>query len=86
MITAPAIIFAVNVFTSILKRWVAPKYGKVGVQVVAFTLALLGAAFISWKDAIPGLEAVVYNGIAIFSLAVAFYEVLLSYLPWFKAE
>lgn len=84
MVTATAIVFAVNVLTSILKRWIYPRFGALGVQATAFILAFIAAIYVTWKSAVPGLEAYVINGLMVFSLAVTFYEVVLSHLPVFK--
>lgn len=82
--TEIAIIFSVNLVTSIVKRWVYPKWGATGVQAVAFVLALLGALYYTYKNNVPGLEHVVMETLAIFSLSVTLYEVILQHIPVFK--
>jgi len=84
MITAAAIVFAINVFTSIIKTWIYPKFGAIGVQVTVFALALVGAAYVSYGDAYPSARDFIISAISLFSLAVAFYEVILSHIPSFR--
>lgn len=79
-----AIIFLVNVFSSFLKRWIYPKYGATGIQVTVFVLALIGSIYLSFRDSISGLREVVEGALVIFSIAVSFYEVILSKLTWFR--
>jgi uncharacterized membrane protein len=79
MITAASIIsvgalaFLVNVLTSLVKNFIQPKFGSIGVQVFAFILALIGAFYILYGAA----------G-AIFSVAVAYYEVILNKISVFS--
>lgn len=84
MITGTVLIFLVNILTSVLKQWVYPRFGKIGVQVTVFLLALIGAAYYTYSRLFPDLETFVASAITIFSVAVAFYEVILSHLPLFK--
>lgn len=79
-----AIIFLVNVFSSFLKRWIYPKYGGTGIQVTVFVLALIGATYLSFRDKVAGLREIVEGALAIFVVAISFYEVILSKLSWFK--
>ena len=78
------IMFAINILTSIVKRWIFPKWGAFGTQVFAFALALIGATYWMYSSQVPGLEAVVAGAIGLFSLAVTFYEVILQHIPLFK--
>ena len=78
------IIFAINIVTSIVKRWIFPKWGAIGTQVFAFGLALIGAVYWTYSSQVPGLEAIVASAIGLFSLAVTFYEVILQHIPLFK--
>jgi len=86
MITLGAITFAINVATSLLKKYVYPRYGKLGVQVFAFTCAVLAAIYVSYKDQFPGLETFFLAVLTIFSMSVAFYEVVLQNISWFKVN
>jgi len=81
-----AIILGVNVLTSIIKRWVYPKYGKVGVQILVFILAAIGALYFMYSQLIPGLQEFVASFISIVALSMTFYEVILSHIPLFKGH
>lgn len=81
-----AIVFGVNVLTSILKRWIEPKFGKIGVQVTVFILALIAAVYLSYGKMIVGLSDVIAGAIGLFSLSVALYEVLLKHIGVFKGN
>lgn len=85
-LTVAAITFAVNILTSLLKGFVYPKFGKLGVQVVAFVLAAIGAWYFIYGQHIASLASFVVAALAIFSLSVTFYEVILQHLPWFKGD
>lgn len=85
-ISSTAIIFSVNVLTSVLKRWVYPKWGKTGVQVVVFCLALIGAVYPSLSVQFPSLQLFISNAIVIFTIAIASYEVIWSRISWFKGK
>ena len=79
-----AIIFSINVLTSVLKRWIEPKWGKIGVQVTVFLLALIAAVYLSYGQFVIGLSDIVGGAIGLFSLSVALYEVLLKHIGIFK--
>jgi hypothetical protein len=79
-----ALILVINVVSSLLKRWIYPRFGKNGVQVTIFILALIGAVYWTYGKDIVGIEQVVGTAIALFSMAVAIYEVILSRLNIFK--
>jgi hypothetical protein len=90
MITAASIIsvgalaFLVNVLTSLVKNFIQPKFGSIGVQVFAFILALIGAFYILYGANIPNLQSWVVAAGAIFSVAVAYYEVILNKISVFS--
>ncbi len=86
MISAAALVFAVNVFSSVLKRWVKPAFGVVGVHVTVFILALIGALYVTYQGVFPDIATWVGTALAVFTLAVAFYEVILSHIPIFKGK
>lgn len=86
MLTLGAITLIINVATSVLKRYVYPKYGKFGVQLFAFACALIAAVYVTYKEQFPGVEEFVVTVLAIFSMAVAFYEVVLQNISWFKVN
>jgi len=81
--TSVAVILLVNVVTSLLKKYVVPKWGRNGVHIILFTLATISAVYMNYGDSI---QIYVANAIAIFSLAVALYEVLLSRFAFFKVK
>lgn len=78
-----AIVFAVNVASSILKKYVMPKWGKDGVQVLVFLVAFVAAVYLSFGQA---YQVYVQNTLAVFVSAVAIYEVILSRFSWFKGK
>lgn len=84
ILTGAALVFAINVATSLIKRWVWPRWGAFGVQVVAFVLAGVGAFYVLYGGNYPGLQDLVLAAGGVFSLAVAFYEVVLQHLSVFK--
>ncbi len=86
MITAASIVFAVNVLASILKRWIKPAWGTVGVQVSVFVLAILGALYATYNGTFPAVKELAEASLGVFSLSVAFYEVILSHIPMFKGK
>lgn len=83
--TGTALVIVINVFTSIIKQWIYPKFGRVGVQIVAFVLALIGSAYYIYLKNIVSIETFVAGALTLFSLAVTFYEVILQYVPFFQA-
>jgi len=85
-LSAVAVAFAINVLTSLLKRWVYPQFGPLGVQVVCFVLALIGAWFWLYGRFVPEIGSLVVSALGLFSLAVTMYEVLLSKLDFFKVK
>lgn len=84
MLTAAAVILVINVASSILKRWIYPKFGRTGVQVTVYAISLIGALYYSFSGQIEGLKKIVEASLSIFSLSVTFYEVVLSRFRWFK--
>jgi len=86
IITGAALVLSINVIGSIFKRWVYPKYGKFGVQVMIFSFSLLAALYFMYKELIPGLENFIITALTIFSSTVTIYEVALQYFPAFKVN
>jgi len=76
-----AIVFAVNVVSSFLKKYVYPKYGRLGVQALVFAVAVLGAVSFKYGSS---YEVIIQYILAIFVSSVALYEVILSRISWFK--
>lgn len=81
--TEIALIFLINAVSSLLKKWVYPKFGKIGVQVVVFIAAVIGALYYTYGKGTQ-IEEIVAITIALFSSSVAIYEVILSNLKVFK--
>lgn len=81
-----AIVFGITLLTSILKRWVIPKWGKFGVQVFVFILAAIAALYMTYSAGFPALTEIVEQAIKVFSLAVALYEVILKRFDFFKGQ
>lgn len=86
MISAIALVFVINVVTSVLKRWIYPSYGKLGVQVVAFIAAAIAALYVAYRQEFPGMEEFVMTALALFSSTIAIYEVVLQNISWFKVN
>jgi hypothetical protein len=86
ILTAGALVFGINILTSVIKRWIYPTFGGFGVQVVAFALATIGAFYVLYAGQYPGLTHLIETAGVIFSTSVAFYEVVLQHLSIFKVE
>ncbi len=86
MISAAALVFAVNILSSVLKKWVKPSFGKLGVQVTVFVLAAVGALYSTYNGSFPALKDWAVASLGVFSLSVAFYEVILSRISLFKGK
>lgn len=84
LVTVGALAFATNILVALLKKYVYPQYGAFGIQVVSFVLATIGAFFFMYGSQFPGLWNLVVAGGAVFSTAVAFYEVVFQRISWFK--
>lgn len=84
--TPLAIAFVIVVASSFLKKVALPKVGKLGVQVIVFVCALLGAAYYNYGNLFPGVQVFVMQALSLFSLAVAFYEVIFSRLNIFQRQ
>jgi hypothetical protein len=83
MISGAALAFAINILTSVVKNFILPKFGEIGIHVFAFALATIGALYFLYSDMIPGFSQAVQAAIAVFTTAVAFYEVVLKHLSSF---
>lgn len=82
MLTAAALAFAINIGGGIF-NWIFQKAGRLATQATIFVLALLAAVYWQYHGLVPGLADVITGAIVLFSMAVAFYEVLLGYFPAF---
>lgn len=86
MLTTAAVTFVINIVTSIFKGYISPRFGKVGVHVVLFAAALIGAAYLTYGQSFAPLQQIVEAACALFVLAISFYEILLGYFPVFKND
>lgn len=77
MLTATALAFAVNIGGAVF-NWVFQRVGRVWTQVAIFALAVLAAIYYQYSTDFPGIVNLVQVSVVIFSMAVAFYEVLLK--------
>ena len=84
MLTTTALVFAVTLLTSFLRKVVFPRWGRVGVQVIAFVLALVGALYATYQGQFPVIVTWVKEALTIFASAVALYEVILKQIPVFR--
>lgn len=80
MFTPIAITFLINAATQILKRFVIPRFGEIGVHVILFVLSLAGAAYFMWLKDIPGIQNALLIAVQFFCLGIAIYEVFLKKL------
>lgn len=83
MLTAAALAFAVNVGGAVF-NWIFQRAGRLTTQIVLFVIAIAAAAYWQYHGLVPGLESLVSGALILFSMAVAFYEVLLKYFPAFS--
>lgn len=80
MLTTAALALVVNAAVGIYK-WLVPRVGRAGIQIIAFVIALAAALYQTYSGAFPSVEIWVKSAIGIFCVAVAFYEVIWTYLP-----
>lgn len=85
MITGTALTFIINLVTSVTKKYVMPKVGATGVQILVFILALIGTAYLNYGSQYPSLIAFVTEAAKYFAGAIVLYEVLLSKFDFFTA-
>jgi hypothetical protein len=83
MLTAAALAFLVNIGGAVF-NWVFKKVGRGVTQGVIFALALIAAVYWQYGSAFPTLQNYISVAVVIFSMAVAFYEVILRYFPTFS--
>lgn len=84
ILSATALVFGINIVTSMIKKWIYPTFGAFGVQIAAFTLAFIGSLYVLYAGQYPGFTHLVQVAGVIFSTSVAFYEVVLQHLDIFK--
>jgi len=86
MFTPLAVAFIINIATSALKKVIFPRFGKTGVQTIVFICALVGAFYLTYVDQFPSIKVILVQAATLFSIAVAFYEVILSRLGIFSSN
>lgn len=86
MLPAVAITFIINIATSFLKKVAFPRVGKVGVHIILFICAMIGAAYYTYLQHIASFKIVVENALALFAMAITLYEVILGYFPIFDSK
>jgi hypothetical protein len=80
------VVLVVNIATTLLKKYVQPKFGDTGVHVVLFLCSFVGALGYYFKKTYPPFGAFMVTVGGIFVLAISLYEVLLKYFPVFKQK
>lgn len=75
-----AIPFIINIITWLTKQYIKPKYGKTGVQVFVFILALIGASIMWFSRNIASFELILRDAGIILAFSIAMYETLWSKL------
>ncbi len=83
MLTAAGLAFLVNIGGAIF-NWIYKKAGRFTTQCVIFALALLAALWFQYSAGYPQLQGILTSAVVLFSMAVAFYEVILGYFPVFS--
>lgn len=86
ILTGGALALLVNALTSVFKLFIYPKFGKIGVQVVSFAIALVLAWLFIYGRQIESVWNLIVAAGALFSAAVAIYEVLLQRIDLFKVN
>lgn len=86
LLTTGALALVVNALTSLFKNFVYPRFGKFGVQVASFVIALLLAWLVLYGSHIASLWNILVAGGILFSTAVTFYEVILQRIDLFKVK
>lgn len=74
------IILGINILTSILKKYVKPKFGTTGVHVFVFAVALMSVVILNAKNHYPLFNEWVTSMTAYAISAIATYEVLFKRL------
>lgn len=74
----------INLFTTLIKKYIKPKFGDLGVQAIVLVLAVIAAAILYLYNQNEGLQIFVKQAGIIFASAIAIYSVLLSKIGIFK--
>ena len=77
-------VFLVNIATSFFKKWIYPKFGSTGVQLVLAMLSVVAALVFYFKGINASFAHILQVSTGIFLSAMALYEVLLKKFNIFK--
>ena len=78
MITGTVSVLVISFLAQILKKWVRPKWGRFGIQVSVFVLAVLATIVSNLIQSNPLLAEWFGNGITLLAASIATYEILLK--------
>lgn len=78
------IVLGVAVLTSLIKRFVLPRWGDTGIHIIAFLVSLAGVSIYSLTKVFPPFQVLVEQALNVLIVTVAVYEILLKKLPFFK--
>lgn len=78
ILSASALAVLVNLFTYLTSTYIVPRWGKTGVQAIVAFFALASALYFTYLQYLPSVKSFLTAAVAIFSLAVSFYEVIWS--------
>jgi heme A synthase len=78
------IIIAISLATSILKKFIVPKFGEIGVHITIFLIALIGTGVYTYGSANPSFMEVIQSALAFLIATVGVYEILLKKINFFK--
>lgn len=74
------IVLGIVVLTQVIKRYVQPKFGTIGVHVLVLVLALIGVAIYNQTLADPNFAEFVTKTLQYLASAIAAYEVIIKRL------
>ena len=78
MITGTVSVLVISFLAQILKKWVRPKWGRFGIQVSVFVLAVLATIVSNLIQSNPLFAEWFGNGITLLAASIATYEILLK--------
>ena len=78
MITGTVSVLVISFLAQILKKWVRPKWGRFGIQVSVFVLAVLATIVSNLIQSNPLFAEWFGNGITLLAASIASYEILLK--------
>ncbi len=72
------IFMAVVLLTQFIKGTVFPRFGKTGVHIVTFTIAVIGLGIYQWAQADASVMEILMQALQFLAGAIAVYEIILS--------